>query len=66
VFSPSVLSPFGLPLPPSSLLLTVSEARSYFASAVSHVALAEEVSNKYRIFIGKPEGKKPFGRHGHI
>jgi hypothetical protein len=32
--SPSVLSSFGLPLPPTCLLLTVSEARSYFASAV--------------------------------
>jgi hypothetical protein len=32
VFSPSVLSSCGLPLPPTCQLLTVSEARSYFAS----------------------------------
>jgi hypothetical protein len=35
VFSPSVLSSFGLPLPPTCLLLTVSEAGSYFASTIS-------------------------------
>jgi hypothetical protein len=34
VFSPSVLSSFGLPLPPTCLVLTVSEARSYFASTI--------------------------------
>jgi hypothetical protein len=34
VFSPSVLSSFGLPLPSTCLVLTVSEARSYFASAI--------------------------------
>jgi hypothetical protein len=34
VFSPSVLSSFGLPLPPTCLLLTVSEARSNFASTI--------------------------------
>jgi hypothetical protein len=34
VFSPSVLSSFGLPLPPTCLLLAVGEARSYFASAI--------------------------------
>jgi hypothetical protein len=34
VFSPSVLSSFGLPLPPTCLLLTASEARSYFASTI--------------------------------
>jgi hypothetical protein len=34
VFSPSVLSSLGLPLPPTWLILTVSEARSYFASTV--------------------------------
>jgi hypothetical protein len=32
VLSPSVLSSCGLPLPPMCLLLTVNEARSYFAS----------------------------------
>jgi hypothetical protein len=32
--SPSVLSSFGLPLPPTCLILTVSEARSYFASTI--------------------------------
>jgi hypothetical protein len=34
VFSPYVLSPFGLPLPPTCLVLTVSEARSYFAHTI--------------------------------
>jgi hypothetical protein len=34
VFSPSVLSSFGLPPPPTCVLLTVSEARSYFASII--------------------------------
>jgi hypothetical protein len=34
VFCPSVLSSFGLPLPPTCLLLTVSEARSYFSSTI--------------------------------
>jgi hypothetical protein len=38
VFSPSVLSPLGLPLSPTCLLLTVSEARSYFASTIQSVA----------------------------
>jgi hypothetical protein len=38
VFSPSLLSSFGLPLPLTCLLLTVSEARSYFASTVIHAA----------------------------
>jgi hypothetical protein len=34
-FSPSLLSSFGLPLPPTCLILTVSEARSYFASTIT-------------------------------
>jgi hypothetical protein len=34
VLSPSVLSSFGLPLPPTCLVLTVSEARSYFTSTI--------------------------------
>jgi hypothetical protein len=34
VLSPSVLSSYGLPLPPTCLLLAVNEARSYFASDV--------------------------------
>jgi hypothetical protein len=34
VFSPSVLSSFGLPQPPTRLVLTVSEARRYFASTI--------------------------------
>jgi hypothetical protein len=32
VLSPHVLSPCGLPLNPTCLLVTVNEARSYFAS----------------------------------
>jgi hypothetical protein len=39
VFFPSVLSSFGLPLPPTCLLLTVSEARSYFASTAMYLYL---------------------------
>jgi hypothetical protein len=35
VFSPSVLSSFGLHLSPTCLLLTVTEARSYFASTIN-------------------------------
>jgi hypothetical protein len=34
VFSPSVPSSFGLPLPPSCLVITVSEACSYFVSTI--------------------------------
>jgi hypothetical protein len=34
VFSPPLLSSFGLPLPPTCLVLTVSEARSYFTSTI--------------------------------
>jgi hypothetical protein len=37
-----VLSSFGLPLPSTCLLLTVSEARSYFASTV--VSLSPSVT----------------------
>jgi hypothetical protein len=36
VFSPPVLSSFGLPLPPTCLVLTVSEARRYFASTIQY------------------------------
>jgi hypothetical protein len=36
VYSPSVLSSMGLPLPPTCLLTTVSEARSYFASTIRY------------------------------
>jgi hypothetical protein len=38
VFSPSVLSSFGLPLSPTCLLVTVTEARSYFASTIRNLA----------------------------
>jgi hypothetical protein len=34
VLSPCVLSSCGLPFPPTCLLLTVNEARSYFASTI--------------------------------
>jgi hypothetical protein len=34
VLSPNVLSSCGLPLPPTCLLVTVNEARSYFASTL--------------------------------
>jgi hypothetical protein len=34
VVSPYMLSSCGLPLPPTCLLLTVNEARSYFASTI--------------------------------
>jgi hypothetical protein len=36
-----VLSSFGLPLPPTCLLLTVSEARSYFASTIQTATKAD-------------------------
>jgi hypothetical protein len=39
VLSPHVLSPCDLPLPPTCLLVTVNEARSYFASTIRYVAL---------------------------
>jgi hypothetical protein len=34
VLSPYVLSSCGLPLPPTCLLLTINETRSYFASTI--------------------------------
>jgi hypothetical protein len=34
VLSPSVISSRGLPLPPTCLLLTVNEVRSYFESTI--------------------------------
>jgi hypothetical protein len=42
-FSPSVLSSFGLPLLPTCLILTVSEARRYFASTIQ--SLQQTVSS---------------------
>jgi len=42
-FSHYVLSSFGLPLPPTSVVLTVSESRSYFASTIRQ-GLRENVS----------------------
>jgi hypothetical protein len=30
-----------------------------------HVARMEEKRNAYRILVGKPEGKRPFGRPRH-
>jgi hypothetical protein len=38
VFSPHMLSTCGLPLPPTCLLLTVNETRSYFASTITFTA----------------------------
>jgi hypothetical protein len=29
------------------------------------VARMDEVSNVYTIFVGKREGRRPLGRHGH-
>jgi hypothetical protein len=46
VLSPSVLSSCGLPLPPTCLLVTVNEARSYFASTVHRV----KVENPQNIY----------------
>jgi hypothetical protein len=37
VLSPSVLSSYGLPRPPTCLLLTVNEARSYFAATITGI-----------------------------
>jgi hypothetical protein len=47
VFSPSVLASFGLPLPPTCLVLTVSEARSYFASAIRFSTLLNPVTSEF-------------------
>jgi hypothetical protein len=47
VLSPSVLSSCGLPLPPTCLLLTANEARSYFASAILRVKTAYIISLKF-------------------
>jgi hypothetical protein len=43
VLSSSVLSSYGLPLPPTCLLLTVNEARSYFSSTII-LPVSEEIS----------------------
>jgi hypothetical protein len=32
---------------------------------VGHVACMGEIRNAYNILVGKPEGKKPHGRHRH-
>jgi hypothetical protein len=32
---------------------------------VGHVPCMEERRDGYRFVVGKPEGKKTFGRHGH-
>jgi hypothetical protein len=42
VFSPSVMSSFVLPLPPTCVLVTVSEARRYFASLQYACSLSGE------------------------
>jgi len=41
VFFPSVLLSLGLPLLPTCLLVTVNEARSYFASTISTLRCLE-------------------------
>jgi hypothetical protein len=41
VLSPHVLYSFGLPLPPTCLVLTVSEARSYFASTIQFTCVIQ-------------------------
>jgi hypothetical protein len=33
-------------------------------SLVLHVARMGEKTNAYRVFVGKPEGKRPLGRYG--
>jgi hypothetical protein len=32
---------------------------------VDHVAFVEETGNVYKVMVGKPEGKGPFGRPRH-
>jgi hypothetical protein len=49
VLSPYALSPCGLPLPPTCLVLTVSEARSYFASTVHRSTLKRARKLKHYI-----------------
>jgi hypothetical protein len=43
-FTPTVLSSFGLPLPPTCIILTVSEARSYFASTIFVPVLMQQAT----------------------
>jgi hypothetical protein len=43
VHSPYVLSSCGLPLPPTCLLVTVNQTRSYFASTVQVAGWASEL-----------------------
>jgi hypothetical protein len=47
VFSPYLLSSFGLPLPPTCLVLTVSEARSYYASTIRFNTLLNPVTSEF-------------------
>jgi hypothetical protein len=44
-----VLSPCGLPLPPTCLLVTVNEARSYFASTILRVPHAALILNSSKL-----------------
>jgi hypothetical protein len=48
VLSPYVLSPCGLPLPPTYLLVTVNEIRSYFASTTMSGLAVLSAVKKYR------------------
>jgi hypothetical protein len=38
--------------------------KSRIMSWAAHVARMGEMRNAYRIFVGKPKGKRPRGRHG--
>jgi hypothetical protein len=50
VLSPCVLSSCGLPLPPTCLLVTVNEARSYFASTIRG-AVKNEARDNFKCYI---------------
>jgi hypothetical protein len=54
VLSPSVLSSWGISLPPTCLLLTVKEARSYFASALlACLSVSVNVCQTTRCYISE-------------
>jgi hypothetical protein len=56
VLSPCVLSSFGLALPPTCLVLTVSDARSYFPSTIRrwtrHAARLESKEINTEVLLG--------------
>jgi hypothetical protein len=58
VLSPSVLSSFGLPLPPTCLVLTASEARSYIASTIIRPCCKDSYEENLLFIILKESRQK--------